>query len=82
MLTVSELLAHPLLLREKGSAVRDTLDSALTLKATAAKPLWTSVNSQALMEAAAAGLGITAASRSRVSFEASGTPLRRLYVEE
>lgn len=81
MLTVSELLAHPLLLREKGSAVRDTLDSALTLKGYSAKPLWTSVNSQALMEAAAAGLGITLLPEPVYRLRQSGTPLRKLYVE-
>ncbi|WP_331001210.1 LysR family transcriptional regulator [Lientehia hominis] len=56
---VKELSQEKLLLREKGSAVRDTFDSALYLKGYAAHPRWTSVNSQALIEAAKAGLGIT-----------------------
>lgn len=53
------LCALPLLLREQGSAIRDTLDSALYLAGQKAYPVWESVNSQALIEAAAAGLGVT-----------------------
>lgn len=48
-----------LLLREKGSAIRDALDSMLLLAGHTARPAWTSVNSLALIEAAKAGLGIT-----------------------
>ena len=46
-------------LREKGSAIRDVLDSTLLLSGHSVCPLWVSVNSPALMEAAKAGLGIT-----------------------
>lgn len=55
----SALTEEQLLLREKGSAIRDVLDSALYLYGFTAHPLWTSVNSPALIEAAKAGLGIT-----------------------
>lgn len=48
-----------LLLREKGSAIRDALDSALYLAGYTAYPSWCSVNSGALIEAAKAGLGLT-----------------------
>jgi LysR family transcriptional regulator, low CO2-responsive transcriptional regulator len=58
-LTLQQFCAEKLLLREKGSAIRDTLDSALYLSGHAAQPAWTSVNSLALIEAAKAGLGIT-----------------------
>lgn len=57
-MTVEELLGYPLLLREKGSAIRDTLDGALLLAGFSGHPAWTSVNSTALLEAAADGLGI------------------------
>ena len=53
------LRAAPLLLRERGSAIRDTLDSTLFLANQTARPLWESVNSTALIQAAQAGLGIT-----------------------
>ena len=58
-LTPRELCAAPLLLRERGSAIRDTLDSTLFLANQTARPLWESVNSTALIQAAQAGLGIT-----------------------
>lgn len=58
-LSPSALTEERLLLREKGSAIRDVLDSALYLYGFTAHPLWTSVNSPALIEAAKAGLGIT-----------------------
>lgn len=48
-----------LLLREKGSAIRDVLDGTLLLLGHSVHPLWVSVNSPALIEAAKAGLGIT-----------------------
>lgn len=58
-ISLSELLEEPLLLREKGSAIRDTFDSALKLNGNYAQPLWTSVNSQALLMAVRQNLGIS-----------------------
>lgn len=58
-LSAEELCAEDLLLREAGSAIRDTLDSRLYLLGYTAHPVWVSVNSTALVEAAKAGLGIT-----------------------
>lgn len=58
ILTVEEFCAEKLLLREKGSAIRDRLDSALYLTGHVARPVWCSVNSLALTKAAKAGLGI------------------------
>ena len=58
-LTPQRFCAMPLLLREPGSAIRDRLDSTLYLAGHTARPLWESVNSTALLEAAKAGLGIT-----------------------
>ncbi|GIP30961.1 LysR family transcriptional regulator [Paenibacillus sp. J2TS4] len=58
-LTLQQFCSEKLLLREKGSAIRDTLDSVLYLSGHTAQPAWTSVNSQALIEAAKAGFGIT-----------------------
>lgn len=54
-----ELCRYPLLLREPGSAIRDTLDAMLSLSDLKAAPIWQSVNSFALIKAAEAGLGIT-----------------------
>lgn len=58
-MTIKDFCSEPLLLREPGSAIRDTLDSALFLLGYTVWPLWTSVNSTALIEAAKAGLGVT-----------------------
>lgn len=57
--TVQEFCMQNLLLREKGSAIRDALDSMLLLRDCVAQPVWTSVNSLSLIEAAKSGLGIT-----------------------
>ena len=43
-ITLKELCTHDLLLREKGSATRDIIDSCLYLRGLAAYPKWTSVN--------------------------------------
>lgn len=58
-ITVEEFVTQPLLLREKGSAIRDTLDSALLLKRIYVDPMMTSVNSQALIQAVKCDFGIS-----------------------
>lgn len=58
-ISLDEFCLEKLLVREKGSAIRDTLDSMLYLSEKTIKPMWTSVNSYALIEAAKAGLGLT-----------------------
>ncbi len=57
-LTLDELCRERLLLREPGSAIRDTLESQLYLAGKTVYPLWCSVNDSALLAAAVAGLGI------------------------
>lgn len=49
----------PLLMREKGSAIRSAFDSALLVKNVSLEPDWVSVNSQALIQAVIQNLGIT-----------------------
>lgn len=80
-LKLEELLKEPLLLREKGSAIRDTFDSALLLKGYQAEPSWVSVNSQALIEGARAGLGITVLPDVLLKKEFSAGELKRVRVE-
>lgn len=58
-IAAEEFAAQPLLLREKGSAIRDTLDSALLLKHIYVDPMMTSVNSQALIQAVKYDFGIS-----------------------
>lgn len=56
---VNKLIQERLLLREKGSAIRDVFDSALLLHNLRANPEWTSINSQALIYAVKQNLGIS-----------------------
>lgn len=58
-IAAEEFAAQQLLLREKGSAIRDTLDSALLLKHIYVDPMMTSVNSQALIQAVKYDFGIS-----------------------
>lgn len=57
-LTLDQFCKEKLLLREPGSAIRDTLDSQLYLAGFSPYPAWCSVNDSSLLEAAKAGLGI------------------------
>lgn len=57
-LSLPQLCRYPLLLRERGSAIRDTFDRLLAAESLAAEPTWESVNSLALVKAAEAGLGV------------------------
>lgn len=58
-ITINDLIKERLLLREKGSAIRDTFDSTLLLHNISINPAWTSVNSQALIQAVNQNLGIS-----------------------
>lgn len=56
---INMLIQERLLLREKGSAIRDVFDSALLLHNLTANPQWTSINSQSLIYAVKKNLGIS-----------------------
>lgn len=58
-ISIEEFTKEKLLLREKGSAVRDTLDGALLLHNITADPAWTSVNSQALIQGVKQNQGVS-----------------------
>lgn len=59
VLLPGELASERLLLREKGSAIRDVFDAAMLQRDLELSASWVSVNSQALLRAAVSGLGIT-----------------------
>lgn len=59
IITWDDVKKHHWLLREKGSAVRDSFDSACRLQQIVIEPDWTSVNSQALLQAVRMDLGLT-----------------------
>lgn len=58
-LSFAELLQQPLLLRERGSAVRETFESAAMLQGFKLFPIWESVDSQTLISAVKAGFGLS-----------------------
>ena len=78
---LSLLCRHPLLLRECGSAVRDTFDHTLSLAGLKASPVWESVNSFALMKATGAGLGVTILPEALLSDSLRQHKLRRIHLE-
>ena len=69
------------LLREPGSSNRDIFDSALLLKGLSVEPTWVSVNSQALIRAAAENLGLTVLPRILVRRELETGVLAVVEVE-
>lgn len=76
-----QLCKLPLLLREKGSAVRDTFDSTLSLANQKAYPRWESVNSFALVKAAEAGLGVAILPACLLTAPVSEKKLRLIQLE-
>lgn len=56
--TMTQLSKEAFLLREEGSAIRDTFDMHMRLQQISITPQWTSVNSQALIQAVLARQGI------------------------
>lgn len=74
-LTPQSLANAELLLREKGSSVRDVFDSALMLHGLVCDPKWTSVDSQALIRAAQNGFGIAILPALLVQSELTGGSL-------
>ena len=81
-ISIAELLAEPLLLREKGSAIRDPFDSWLLLQGKTVPPAVTSVNSQVLLQMAKENLGIAILADKVVQHEIEAGNLRRVNILE
>ncbi len=64
--TPEALIRQPLLLRERGSAVRETFETAMAARSLVAEPVWQSVSTQAILQAVLAGLGVSVLPRSLV----------------
>lgn len=56
---INSLTKEKLLLREKGSAIRDVFDSALLLHGLKVEPVWTSINTEVLIMAVKHKLGLS-----------------------
>ena len=80
-ISLEQLCGYPLLLREPGSANRDTLDNTLALANLKAEPVWERVNSLALIKAAEAGLGITILPETLLSDSLLLKKLRLIHLE-
>lgn len=76
------LMDEPLLLRESGSAIRDTFDSFLRLNHRIAQPVMTSTNTQALIAAAANNLGVSILPDVSIAYAVSKNMLHPFTVEE
>lgn len=81
VITKRKMLEEPLLLREKGSAIRDALDSAFLLENLLIQPAWTSVNSQALIQAVKENLGLSVLPQIIVQKEIEAGELIPLEIE-
>lgn len=79
---VETLVKERLLLREVGSAIRDVFDSALLLHDIKIFPIWTSVNSQALIQAVKNGLGISVLPRILVEKEIENNEIVEVKVND
>lgn len=79
-LSLGQLCQYPLLLRERGSAIRDTFDSVLTAANLRAEPAWESVNSASLAKAAEAGLGIAILPEQLLSDAVAASRLRLIKI--
>lgn len=82
LISLHELIKHPLLLREKGSAIRDVFDSELFLHNIEIQPLWTSSNSNVLMKAAIQGMGIALLPENMILDKVEQGLLKRLDIDE
>lgn len=79
---INKLIQERLLLREKGSAIRDVFDSALLLHNLRANPEWTSINSQALIYAVKQNLGISVLPKILVEEEISKGEIFEIKVND
>lgn len=57
--SLTELAGYPLLMREKGSAVRETMDACFSILQLQIRPAWESASSQAIVRGVAEGLGVS-----------------------
>ena len=64
--TLQQLSEQPLLVREQGSTARTVLQNALEMEGLQLQAVWESVSSEALLQAAAEGLGVAVMPASRV----------------
>lgn len=80
--TLSDIAKFPLLLREKGSAIRDVVESCFLMHDIPLHPTWTSTNSTALLKAATEGFGIAFLPEKMVLKKLKNHTLQEIYLKE
>lgn len=80
--SLSDLIHEDWLLREQGSAIRATFDSTMNLLDQVIQPVWESVNSQVLIEAVKAGIGISILPEQLLQNELARNTIQYLPVKE
>lgn len=81
-ISLKELTAWDLILREKGSAGREILDSLFTLHGLKGEPAWESVSTQAIVKAVKAGLGVSVLPYMQVEREIRNGEVAALTIQE
>ncbi|RVU55689.1 LysR family transcriptional regulator [Anaerosphaera multitolerans] len=81
-ISVEELLRKDLLLREKGSSVREEFDSAVSLKGYKVNPLWESVSTDSLVEGVKQDLGISILPKVLVLEELKKGNVKEIEIED
>ena len=82
-ITLARAAENRMLLRERGSGVRDLVDSALRVRGISVKPAWESASTEALINAVARGLGISVLPHAPVaSAAAAGEVCERELADE
>ena len=79
--TAEALAEEPLLLRERGSAVRETLETAMAARSLAMEPVWESVSTEAILQAVQEGLGVSVLPRPLVREQVDRGTLTAVPVE-
>lgn len=79
-LAPAALARLPLLLRERGSGVRDLFDAAMLSRGIACEPTWESVSTEALVEAVRHGLGVSVLPLALVAEHVASGALRLVRV--
>ena len=78
----SEELAHEdAVLREPGSAGRESFDSIMTLNGLVSEPVWESVSTQAIVNSVEAGLGVSVLPYLMVREKLASGELKRFFVK-
>ncbi len=81
-ITLDQIAASDLILREKGSGTRELFDLTMALHGIQPEPLWESVSTQAIVRAVHAGLGLSVLPYLLVSEELEAHTLVLLQIED